>query len=69
MSIVISYKKNIAKSTIRNLLYFVDDKYNISGIKKSFTKLESKFIGEFLKSQNLSKEIISFDLSSKKKLF
>ena len=68
MSIVISYKKNIAKSTIRNLLYFVDDKYNISGIKKCFTKLESKFIGEFLKSQNLSKEIISFDLSSKKKI-
>ena len=69
MSVVINYKKNITKSKFGNLIFFVDEKYSLSALKKYFTKSENEFINDILKSQNLSKKIISFDLSSKKKIF
>ena len=69
MSVVINYKNKSLKSKIGNLIFFVDEKYNISALNKYFTKNENIFIKDVLKSQNLSKKIISFDLSSKKKIF
>ena len=69
MSVVINYKNNLSKSKIGNFIFFVDEKYSISGLNKYITKSEKVFINDVLKSQNLSKKIISFDLSSKKKFF
>ena len=69
MSIVINYKNNSSKSKLGNLIFFVDEKYSLSALKMYFTKSENKFIGDVLKSQNLKKKIISFDLSSKKRIF
>ena len=70
MSIVIIIKKIHQKKNLKNLIFFVDEKYNLSKFKKTFfKKSEYKFISDLLKSQNLSKKkIISFDISSKKKL-
>ena len=69
MSITVSYKKNLSKNKVGNLIFFVDEKYSISVLNKYFSKIENRFIGDILKSQNLSKKIVSFDLSSKKKIF
>ena len=69
MSIVINYKNNSSKSKLGNLIFFVDEKYSLSGLKMYFTNSENKFIDDVLKSQNLKKKIISFDLSSKKRIF
>ena len=69
MSIAIKYKKNFLKKNIGNLIFFVDEKYNISVLNKYFTNIEYEFISDLLKSQNQSKKIINFDLSSKKKIF
>ena len=69
MSIAISYKKNLSKVNFGNFIFFVDEKYTLSDLSKFFTKNDNKFIGDVLKSQNLSKKIISLDLSSKKKIF
>jgi len=69
MSIVISYKNTASKKKFGNLIFFVDEKYSLSGLKRNFNRSEIEFIGDILKSQNLSKKIISFDLSSKKKIF
>ena len=69
MSINISYKKNLPKNKLSNLVFFVNEKYSIQGLKKNFNTSEIKFIEDVLKSQNLSKKIISLDLSSKKKFF
>ena len=69
MSITVSYKKNLSKNKVGNLIFFVDEKYSISVLNKYFSKIENRFIGDILKSQNLSKKIVSFDLSSKKKFF
>ena len=69
MSIEISYKKNLSKSNYGNLVFFVDEKYALFGLKKYFNKSENQSIVDLLKSQNLSKKISSFDLSSKKRIF
>ena len=69
MSILISYKNNISKAKISNLIFFVDEKFSLTGLKKYFTDTENRFINDVLKSHNLSKKIISFDISSKKKNF
>ena len=62
-------KNNISKIKNGNLIFFVDEKYNLSSIKKYFTKSENLFVNDLLKNQNLSKKIVSFDISSKKKNF
>ena len=69
MSVVIKYKKNSSKSKTGNFIFFVDERFNLSGLNKYFTKTENVFINGVLKSHNLSKKIISFDLDSKKKVF
>ena len=69
MSILINYKNNILKAKISNLIFFVDEKFSLTGLKKYFTDTENRFINDVLKSHNLSKKIISFDISSKKKIF
>jgi len=69
MSIEISYKKNLSKSNYGNLVFFVDEKYTLLGLKKYFNKSEIQSIADLVKSQNLSKKISSFDLSSKKRIF
>ena len=69
MSVVINYKNNSSKSKLGNFIFFVDEKYSLSRLKVHFTKSENEFISDVLKSQNLKKKIISFDISSKKKIF
>ena len=69
MSVEISYKKTLSKSNFCNLVFFVDEKYTLSGLNKYFNKSENQSIRDLLKSQNLSKKISSFDLSPKKRIF
>ena len=69
MSVSITYKKNLSKSRSGNFIFFVDEKYSLSHLNKYFTNLENTFARNLLKSFNLTKKIISLDLSSKKKYF
>ena len=68
MSIAISYKNKTLKKKSSNLIFFVNEKYNLLNLKHHFSKLEYGFIRDILKSQNLSKKILNIDLSSKKKI-
>ncbi|WP_440654555.1 leucyl aminopeptidase [Candidatus Pelagibacter sp. HIMB1506] len=69
MTLNISYRNNLSKTKFSHLIFFVDEKYNLSSLKKNFTETENRFIFDILNSRNLSKKIISFDLNSKKKIF
>ena len=69
MSIKISYKTSSFVVKPRNLIFFVNEQYSVSGLKKYFTKSEHNFVSDILKSLDLTKKVISFDLSSKKKIF
>ena len=68
MSIKINYKKGLSKKNSSNLIMFVDEKFNLSGLKKHISVSEYSFIFDLLKTQDVKKKILSFDFSSKKKI-
>ena len=68
MTVQIKYKSNISNNNTANVVYFVDEKFNISPLKKYVLKNEFSFISDLMKTKDLKKKIIDFDLNSKKKL-
>ena len=67
MSIKISFKKTIAVKTSSNLVLFVDEKFNSKLIKKYISNSEFSYISELLKTSDLNKKMLVFNLNSKKK--
>ena len=67
MSIWINYKKKLSSDKSTNLIYFVDEKFNVKSIKKHIPKSDYIYILDLLKVSDLTKKIIIFNISSKKK--
>ena len=68
MSIKIDYKNNLSNKKLANLVLFSDEKFNISSLKKYLKSSEYSFISDLLKTKDLKQKILSFDISSKKKI-
>ena len=68
MSIKISFKKSILRKTSSNLVLFVDEKFNTKLIKKYISKSEFSYISDLLKTTDLKKKLLIFELTSKKKV-
>ena len=68
MPIKINYKNSLNKKNSSNLVLFVNEKFNISGLKKYILSSEYAFVSDLLKTKDLKKEIIYFDINSKKKI-
>ena len=68
MSIKISFKKSSSKKTSTNLVLFVNEKFNTTPLKKYISSLEFSYINDLLKTSDLSKNLLIFDLNSKKKI-
>jgi leucyl aminopeptidase len=68
MSIKISFKKSILGKISSNLVLFVDEKFNIKLIRKYISSSEFSFISDLLKTSDLKKKLLIFELSSKKKI-
>ncbi len=68
MAVQINYKKTGLKSKINNLVLFVDEKFNVSGLKKFTSKSEFDYISDLLKSSDLNKKILIFKINSKKSI-
>ena len=68
MSVNINYKNNLKNRSSFSKVLFVDDKFNLTVFKKFFSKSEYIFISELIKVRDLKKEILSFDLNSKKQI-
>ena len=68
MSIQISYKSSSPKKSTNNLILFVDDKFNIIPVKKDISPSEFSYIKELLKTSDLSKNLLVFELNSKRKI-
>ena len=68
MTITINYKNNVPKKDSFNLVLFVDEKFNISSLKKYVLSSEYSYIFDILKTNDLKKKIISFDINSRKKI-
>jgi len=69
MSIQINYKNSGLKKPSTNLVLFVEENFNISGLKKHITNTEFSYINELLKTNDLKKDILFFEINSKKTIF
>ncbi len=68
MAIQINYKNKLVNKNTSNLILFVDEKFNISSLKKFLSSSEYLFISDLIKTKNLEQKIINFDLNSKRKI-
>ena len=68
MTVQINYINSGLTKTLRNLVLFVDEKFNISGLKKYISTNEFLYISDLLKTSDLKKELIVFEVNSKKKI-
>ena len=69
MSIQINYKNNGSKRISSNLVLFVDEKFNITSLKKYLSNSEFSYISDLLKKSDLKKDLLSFEINSKKTIF
>ena len=69
MPIKINYKNSPISTNSKNLVLFVDEKFNISGIKKYFSDSEFSYISELLRNSDLKKDLLVFEINSKKTIY
>jgi leucyl aminopeptidase len=68
MSIQINYKNSGFKNSSNNLVLFTDEKFNISNLKRYISSLEFSYLSDLLKKSDLKKNLLVFEISSKKKI-
>ena len=68
MNIKINFKNKGFNKPSGNLILFVDEKFNISNLKKLISNFEYSYILDLLKSEDLKKNILFFDINSKRKI-
>ena len=68
MSVQIYYKNRDSKKNVPNLVLFVDEKFNISNLKKHVLSSDYYYISDLIKKRDEKKKILDFDISSKKKI-
>ena len=67
MSIKINYQKKIADKTSSNQILFSNDKFDTKNLKKFLSNLEFSYVSDLLKASDLKKNLIIFELNSKKR--
>ena len=68
MTVQINYKNSSSKKNSSNLVLFVDEKFNINGLKKHILSSDYNYISDLIKKRDEKKKILDFDISSKKKI-
>ena len=68
MSVQINYKIRNSKKNSENVVFFVDDKFRTSSLKKYISITEYSYISDLVNVDDKKKEIITYDISSKKKI-
>ena len=69
MAVQINYKNSASKNVSSNLVLFVDEKFNIDGLKKHISNSEFSYVSDILKKSDLKKDLLSFEINSKKTIF
>ena len=64
MSIKINYLKKTYNKTSANLVLFTDEKYKINGLKKYLSNSEFSYINDLLKTNDLKKNLLIFEVNS-----
>jgi len=68
MSVKINYLKNTVKNFSSNIVLFSNEKFSLKSLKKYLSNTEFLYIDDLLKSEDLKKNLLIFELSSKKKV-
>ena len=68
MKIEINFKNRISDISTGNIILFVDEKLNITGLKNFLSNIEYSYINDLIKLEDKKKKILTFDISSKKKI-
>ncbi len=69
MTVQINYKNSSSKKVPSNHILFVDERFNINSIKKHISNSEFLYISDLLKNSDLKKDLLVFDINSKKTIF
>ncbi len=69
MTIKINHINNSIKKPSTNLVLFVDENFNINTLKKYISNVEFSYINDLLKSSDLKKNLLFFEVNSKKTIF
>ena len=68
MNIRINFKNQVFNKSKGNLILFVDEKFSISSLKKYISTSEYTYIFDLLKTKDIKKKIITFEINSRKKI-
>ena len=68
MTVKISYLNRKINELSSNLVLFTNERFDIKSLKKNLSSSEFSYIGELLKTSDLKKKILVFEVNSKKKI-
>ncbi len=68
MSLKINYIKGSGSKPSANLVLFSNEKFSINGLKSYLSNSEFSYINDLLKTSDLKKNLLVFEVSSKKKI-
>ena len=68
MNIKIIFKSQVSAKSNENLILFVDERFNITGLKKYIPNSEYSYVSDLIHNKDTKKKIVTFDISSKKKI-
>ena len=68
MNIKVIFGKQASTKPNANLILFADEKFNITGLKKHISNSEYSYISDLLIKKDPKKKIVTFDISSKRKI-
>ncbi len=68
MSVQIKYIKNSTIKTSTNIVLFANEKFSLSNLKKFISETEFDYISEILKKSDLKKNLLVFEINSRKKI-
>jgi leucyl aminopeptidase len=66
MSLLLNYKNVVSNKNSANIIYLVDEKFNISSLKKYISNSHYSFLTDLLKTSDIKSEILNFEINSKK---
>ena len=69
MPIKINYSKKLTKKSQINIALFVDEIFNIKHLKNLITRAEFLYISDLIKTSDLKKKLLIFEINSKKTIF
>ena len=68
MTVQINYNNSSLKKISTNLVLFADENFNISSLKKYIFNTEFSYISDLLKTSDLKKKLLVFEINSKRKI-